>query len=537
MIPFIHRIDEIVACATAQIVSDVQPPKVCEVTRNGFVLLLLFPFLGFLRGEAALVCAVCWQMLGEFLSWLGGETGAEGLAPQVPKIWGVPEDVGEHINARGVRYNMKVVIRGARKVGKTSLLNRLQGAPPPTAYVPSTAIAAATVRWMPRGSRNPEQDETVRVEAWDVVDQGTSTSLACSIDPSALVGIPKHLPQMPTDATTVDVYRNAHCVIMMFDVTRRETFNYVRTAILSVPPDMLIIIIANFVDQVTHRVVSDDEVEALCRSCRRTSTPLMTSLLCARVDPSVSFEPQWICASMTTGFGMRPLHSYLHVPFTFMKLVEHEAKLKAFYEQVSLYNSELAEIREHQNYEEYMTLVNKTSASSDRTDDATEPVKPTHGSASGHSHRRRPRVKEQFTETDETSDPLDSHVSVGTEKSEQTHKPGTRRASTVSVAVGDSEELAAVIARVEGPDFATIHSFLEAPNAPSAAPAEATMAPNPADSNDGKRPILVPLTRPRGPKPAEAVRPESLEAVRAFARELEVSLSTKNDAPPAAAKE
>ena len=70
-------------------------------------------------------------------------------------------------------YDMKIVFRGARRTGKTTLSARLQGrnpfAPPPAglggAYVPSPEIDTAFIRWAYKSS-----DDKIKVEIWDAVD-------------------------------------------------------------------------------------------------------------------------------------------------------------------------------------------------------------------------------------------------------------------------------------------------------------------------------------------------------------------------------
>ena len=42
---------------------------------------------------------------------------------------------------------MKVVLRGARRTGKTSLLRRLQGQPVVPEYAPTPEIETAVIRW------------------------------------------------------------------------------------------------------------------------------------------------------------------------------------------------------------------------------------------------------------------------------------------------------------------------------------------------------------------------------------------------------
>ena len=64
---------------------------------------------------------------------------------------------------------MKVLVRGKRGTGKTSLLNRLQGQKIPKGYNPTPEIATATINW----NFKNEVDEGIKVEVWDVVDKAS----------------------------------------------------------------------------------------------------------------------------------------------------------------------------------------------------------------------------------------------------------------------------------------------------------------------------------------------------------------------------
>ena len=72
---------------------------------------------------------------------------------------------------------VKVVVRGARRVGKTSLLRRLQGLPHLPDYTPTPEIQTATFSWAYKSS-----DDKIEVEVWDVVDKAINPSGVASAD-------------------------------------------------------------------------------------------------------------------------------------------------------------------------------------------------------------------------------------------------------------------------------------------------------------------------------------------------------------------
>ncbi|KAL0484901.1 Rab-like protein [Acrasis kona] len=87
----------------------------------------------------------------------------------------------------GSRFNMKVVLRGDRNVGKSCLMRRLQGQGFNEAYIPSESITTAHIHWNYKAS-----DDVVVVEVWDVVDKGkerkrsSSNGLKFSYSPTEL---------------------------------------------------------------------------------------------------------------------------------------------------------------------------------------------------------------------------------------------------------------------------------------------------------------------------------------------------------------
>jgi GTPase SAR1 family protein len=93
--------------------------------------------------------------------------------------------------ARGVNFNLKVVVRGARKVGKSTLLSRLTGLPFIEVYEETPEIKVSGVDLDEPCSLKPvgvsvkisninwsykNTDDVVKVEVWDVVDRASVTA-------------------------------------------------------------------------------------------------------------------------------------------------------------------------------------------------------------------------------------------------------------------------------------------------------------------------------------------------------------------------
>eukprot|EP01126_Amoeba_proteus_P001176 TRINITY_DN10337_c0_g1_i11.p1 TRINITY_DN10337_c0_g1~~TRINITY_DN10337_c0_g1_i11.p1 ORF type:complete len:113 (+),score=12.32 TRINITY_DN10337_c0_g1_i11:222-560(+) len=68
---------------------------------------------------------------------------------------------------KGVKYNMRIVIKGEVNTGKTCLWLRLRGQKCPTTYHPTERIQICHIPWNYKIT-----GDNVKVEVWDVVDKG-----------------------------------------------------------------------------------------------------------------------------------------------------------------------------------------------------------------------------------------------------------------------------------------------------------------------------------------------------------------------------
>ncbi|KNC75751.1 hypothetical protein SARC_11730, partial [Sphaeroforma arctica JP610] len=209
--------------------------------------------------------------------------------------------------------NFQVVIRGDNNVGKSVLMQRLQGKPFVSTYTPTAQIEASTIGW-----RYDRTGDMVKVEVWDVVDHARvranqnpgTLKLSNDIAPNSRANMKgKEATGKGTntagfshsfcDAQFVDVYKNTHGVIFVLDVTKPWTFLYVQRNAAQVPAHIPILLLVNKVDLRQDRSITNEELVA------------WTDNMAYDSDRDVRFAE----VSLKNGYGLQFLHSYLSLPF------------------------------------------------------------------------------------------------------------------------------------------------------------------------------------------------------------------------------
>nr|XP_026251237.1 rab-like protein 6 [Urocitellus parryii] len=195
--------------------------------------------------------------------------------------------------AKGVQYNMKIVIRGDRNTGKTALWHRLQGKKFVEEYIPTQEIQVTSIHWNYKTT-----DDVVKVEVWDVVDKGKckkrGDGLKTENDPQEAES------EMALDAEFLDVYKNCNGVVMMFDITKQWTFNYVLRELPKVPTHVPVCVLGNYRDMGEHRVILPDDVRDFIDHLDR---------------PPGSSYFRYAESSMKNSFGLKYLHKFFNIPF------------------------------------------------------------------------------------------------------------------------------------------------------------------------------------------------------------------------------
>ncbi|XP_014017190.2 rab-like protein 6 isoform X2 [Salmo salar] len=194
--------------------------------------------------------------------------------------------------AKGVQYNMKIVIRGDRNTGKSTLWHRLQGKKFTDDYVPTQEIQATSIHWNYKTT-----DDVVKVEVWDVVDKGRGKKRG---DTLKVENEPQESDEVALDAEFLDVYKNCNGVIMMFDITKQWTFNYILRELPKVPTHVPVCVLGNNRDMGDHRVILPDDIRQVIANLNR---PMGSSYI------------HYAEASMKNGFGLKYLHRFFNIPF------------------------------------------------------------------------------------------------------------------------------------------------------------------------------------------------------------------------------
>ncbi|XP_042579396.1 rab-like protein 6 [Cyprinus carpio] len=254
--------------------------------------------------------------------------------------------------AKGVQYNMKIVIRGDRNTGKSALWHRLQGKKFLEEYIPTQEIQVTSIHWNYKTT-----DDVVKVEVWDVVDKGQKLPLPEGVGKGKRRGENLKLenePQeteteMALDAEFLDVYKNCNGVILMFDITKQWTFNYILRELPKVPTHVPVCVLGNQRDMGEHRVILPDDIRDFINSLNR---------------PPGSSYIHYAESSMRNGFGLKYLHRFFNIPFlqlqreTLLRQLEtNQLDIDAVLEELSVQQE-----TEDQNYDIFLEMVEARKA-------------------------------------------------------------------------------------------------------------------------------------------------------------------------------
>ncbi|NWU85577.1 RABL6 protein, partial [Onychorhynchus coronatus] len=358
--------------------------------------------------------------------------------------------------AKGVQYNMKIVIRGDRNTGKTTLWHRLQGKKFIEEYIPTQEIQVTSIHWNYKTT-----DDIVKVEVWDVVDKGKckkrGDGLKLENDPQEAES------EMALDAEFLDVYKNCNGVVMMFDITKQWTFNYILRELPKVPTHVPVCVLGNYRDMGEHRVILPGDVRDLIDNLNR---------------PPGSSYFRYAESSMKNSFGLKYLHKFFNIPFlqlqreTLLRQLEtNQLDIDATLEELSVQQE-----TEDQNYELFLEMMEArsqghtsplTTNGQSPSSGSQSPIVPPSSTSTGSSSPGTPQPA-LATSSTISPDPPPSFSPVPAPEAPQPHVP----APAPPAAAPPPKR--GIIARLFGTAPAS------EPSPPQPDPAAATPAPDPA---------------------------------------------------------
>ncbi|KAL7303538.1 hypothetical protein TKK_0003701 [Trichogramma kaykai] len=283
-------------------------------------------------------------MFSAFKRLAGKSEGVSSSSPR-PAHQSMPTNLQRKF-AKGVQYNMKIIIKGDRNVGKTCLFHRLQGQKFVEEYVPTDEIQVASIQWNYKAT-----DDVVKVEVWDVVDRGTRRKKMDGLKMDNVASAESVIEEPALDAEFLDVYKGTNGVIIMMDITKHWTFDYVQRELPKVPSHIPVIVLGNHCDMSHHRTVTSDHVTYFIESLGERTAQI-----------------RYAESSMRNGFGLKLLHKFFNLPFLQLQKETLLQQLETNKEETNLTVQELDLFQDSEDadYNKFLdNLVNKRRAAAD----------------------------------------------------------------------------------------------------------------------------------------------------------------------------
>uniref|UniRef100_A0A8C9BGN3 Rab-like protein 6 n=1 Tax=Phocoena sinus TaxID=42100 RepID=A0A8C9BGN3_PHOSS len=154
--------------------------------------------------------------------------------------------------------------------------------------------------------------------------------------------------EMALDAEFLDVYKNCNGVVMMFDITKQWTFNYILRELPKVPTHVPVCVLGNYRDMGEHRVILPDDARDFIDNLDR---------------PPGSSYFRYAESSMKNSFGLKYLHRFFNIPFlqlqreTLLRQLEtNQLDIDATLEELSVQQE-----TEDQNYDIFLEMMEARS--------------------------------------------------------------------------------------------------------------------------------------------------------------------------------
>lgn len=213
----------------------------------------------------------------------------------------------------GAKLNIKVLLRGDTQTGKSSMLRRLQGLPHARQLEASAKLNVGSIDWNCEGS-----PDVVKVEVWDVVDADLSRRPANT--PTLTL---KHQRSNSggdggsSAGPTIDVWRGADAIVVLFDPRKRWTFVYALRLLSEAPAAVPVLLASNFADVEGGRN-EGSAYESIGGGGGASTQPVAWSEVEQAAEEEAKRSGRTVVAvktSMVDCTGLPTLHAFLQVPY------------------------------------------------------------------------------------------------------------------------------------------------------------------------------------------------------------------------------
>uniref|UniRef100_A0A915JV54 Rab-like protein 6 n=1 Tax=Romanomermis culicivorax TaxID=13658 RepID=A0A915JV54_ROMCU len=195
------------------------------------------------------------------------------------------------------------------------------------------------------------------------------------------------------DAHFIDVYKGAHGVLLMFDVTKAWTWEYVQREIQTIPARLPVLVLANRLDMSHHRQITRDQASHFVENIKRPAG-----------CPGIRYAE----ASMRNSFGLKLIYLFFNIPFLILQEETLQRQLETNAREIDLSLKELDLFGEsdENNYEKFSEYLNV------RRRKAAENVapKPTIDMSSSEKSVVDNNANEEKKDSSSTSSPIANHV-------------------------------------------------------------------------------------------------------------------------------
>eukprot|EP01130_Rhizamoeba_saxonica_P011447 TRINITY_DN4757_c2_g1_i4.p1 TRINITY_DN4757_c2_g1~~TRINITY_DN4757_c2_g1_i4.p1 ORF type:complete len:475 (-),score=123.28 TRINITY_DN4757_c2_g1_i4:582-1874(-) len=260
---------------------------------------------------------------------------------------------------------MKIIIRGAKKTGKSSMWNRLIGRSFTEEYTPTPQIQKRDIDWNYKVTH-----DRIKVEVWDVVDNAleefADTIITMpDINKKDIKNGSHSLGLL--DATTIDVMRGCNAVVIMVNPQKYRTWKYAKRAIKDIPKHISVLILLNFSDLDGFREVATDEVDQFCNE--------------------KGSHINYVDTSMKNCYGLKAVKSFLNIPFLVMQRKYIQEQLDTNEIELNASLNEFEVLSKEQDYEEYKDFIEK------KKNKPETPSTPKDGARNSREGKKKPKSK------------------------------------------------------------------------------------------------------------------------------------------------